>query len=170
MADDTPSGEVPEEFRAHVERPPRDVGRVYNDLGELGDAAFEAAVAGSLETLQEHTAGERGEFAAVLGLEFDDGTLADATLLSVRELGGDRVLHVDGGSAVPDAVVYLPVRPDDCPPGSGTAVEDLDLADYREMVASMVFLRYELMENASDRYDDLVGRPLARGLETYAGE
>jgi len=144
------------------------VATLYNGLQGMEDAAFGEAFADSLARLQRVVATESTELAAVLALSLDGGLVTDATLLSVHVLDGDRVLHTAGDDVTPDAALYVPVRPDDFPPGSGGMVDDLTLPEYREVVASMLFLHYQLAENDPDQFETRYRAPLARGLAAYA--
>ena len=106
------------------------------------------------------------ELAAVLGLTLDGGIVSDARLLSVTEDGG-AVRYAADGTAAPDLAVYLPVRADDFPPGSGAAFADIDMAGFREVVSAMIFLRYQLAEEDPEGLSTHHSEPLARGLLAY---
>lgn len=172
MTEDPPSFgvDLPEDFRALLTTDAERVAALYNGFQGMDAAAFEGAFGESLARLRRVAAVDAPELAAVLGLALDAGTVVDATLLSVRARDDGRVLHAADGTDAPDEVVYLPVRPDDFPPGSDEPVDDLALDDFREVVASMLYVRYQLCEDDPDRYDDLYRQPLARGLAAYAEE
>jgi hypothetical protein len=161
--------DLPADLAALVEADPARIATLYNGLQGMDDPAFEAAFGDSLARLREVVPAESPELAAVVGLALEGGAVADATLLSVHELGGDRVVHTATDDAPVDVAVFVPVRPEDFPPGSGGTVADLDAAAYREVVASMLFLRYRLAEDDSEQLERRYRTPLARGLAAYAG-
>ena len=97
--------------------------------------------------------------------------IAGGDLLSVHEPNPDGSvddLLFTGDAGVPDTVVMLPVRPDDCPPGSGEAASDLSVEGFREILAAMLYKRFDLLQNDLDGYRDSYLRPTVRGLEAYA--
>lgn len=167
--DDGGGGEdLPAELRALVTPEPADVVALYNGLQGLDDDEFRAAFEGTLETLQDVADADMPELATVLGLELEEGTVTEATLLSVHERGGDRVVYTNDDATVPDATVYVPVRADDFPPGSGDALADLGVEDYREVVSAMVFLRHQLYDESPEQLESRYREPLRRGLAAYA--
>lgn len=169
MADDPPSFgvDLPDRFRSLLSADSERFATLYNGLQGMDPTAFEAAFGESLGTLRREAAVDGPQLVGVLGLAIEDGVAVDATLLSIYARDDGRVVHADDSSDVPDAAVYLPIRVEDFPPGSGESVAEVDLETYREVVASMLYLRYELCEDDEDRYDDLYRRPLARGLAAY---
>lgn len=168
---DTPSrDDLPADLADLVEADPERIATLYNGLQGMDDASFEAAFADSLARLRETVPEESPELAAVLGLVLEGGEVTDATLLSIHVLGGDRVVHAAAADVPVDVAVFVPVRPEDFPPGSGRPLSELDLAEYQEVVASMLFLRYRLGEDAPDQLETRYRAPLARGLAAYAGE
>lgn len=141
---------------------------LYNALQDMDGAAAREVFEGSLGTLQAVVDADEPELATVLGLDLDGERVTDATLLSVHVLGGDRVLHAAPDAPVPDAAVYVPVRPEDFPPGSGQTLAELDAEGYHEVVASMVFVRHQLYDESPEALDPRYRRPLRRGLAAYA--
>lgn len=175
MSDGSPPGEPDEpdenltaDLRALTSPGREDVAALYNGLQGMEDEAFRAAFEGSFETLKDVAGAGPPELASVLGLELDGGSVTDATLLSVHVREGDRVVYTDDDADVPDAAVYLPVRPEDFPPGSGEALADLDVDEYREVVSAMVFLRHQLARESPDQLESRYREPLRRGLRAYA--
>ncbi|MFC7228563.1 hypothetical protein N0B31_14210 [Salinirubellus salinus] len=163
--DETPEDGLPPEFESLVRTDTDRLVGLYNGLQGLDDEAFAAAFAGALDTLREVVDPDGGEAAAVLGLTLDGGTVADARVLSVTD--EETVHHAAPGTDAPDVAVYLPVRPDDFPPGSGEAFADIDLEGFREVVAAMIYLRYQLAEEDPEGLASHHGEPLARGLRAY---
>ena len=173
MTDDADTGTgLPAGLQELLQADATATGALYNILQKMEMAAFEDAFADSLETLRSETDVAADELAAVVGLVTDaDGTtVTDARVLSVHSLGEGEVYHTAEGTDTPDHLVYVPIRPEDCPPGTGGSVADLGIEEYREIVASMAFLRHQLLENEPDRYEAIYGERLARGLNAYAHE
>lgn len=185
MTDDPPSFgiDLPARFRRLLSADAERFAALYNALQGMDATEFEAVFGDSLAVLRRAADADAPELVAVLGLGLDGGTVVDASVLSVYSRDDGRVLYAaetpdvpdtgdhtsDETAAIdaPDAAVYVPVRSDDFPPGSDESVADLDVESYREVVASMVYLRYQLSEGDADRYDDLYRRPLAKGLAAY---
>lgn len=162
--------DLPPELRQLVAPDPQEVVALYNGLQGMDDGEFRAAFEGSLERLKDVTDPNVPELATVLGLDLEDGVVTDATLVSVFESGSDRVVFTHDDAVVPDATVYVPVRPDDFPPGSGKELSDLGMDDYRDVVSAMVFLRHQLYDESPDQLDSRYRDPLRRGLRAYAEE
>lgn len=151
------------------------VGGLYNDLQDLGDEAFADRFGASLATLRETLDGTDHEF-VICTLGFDlvsdpEDPVAGAALASVHvpaEDGSvDELLYV--GEAVPTGqFVVLPLRPHDCPPGSGQPASDLSVGEYHEVVSAMVYKGFDLVQNDLDSYTSAYLQPLVRGLEAYA--
>ncbi|MFB6191742.1 MAG: hypothetical protein ABEI11_00290 [Haloarculaceae archaeon] len=144
---------------------------LYNDLQGLSEEAFADRFGRALSTLREVAAGR--PVICVVGFELAAGDDP------VR--GGEVVsIHApDGGGGVGDAVyvadaaptdefVMLPIRPDDCPPGSGEPVEALGVGAFREIVCAMTYKRFDLLQNDLATYRASYLRPLVAGLELYA--
>lgn len=169
-SDDTDDDRLPSELRSLATPETEDVVALYNGLQGMEEEAFRAAFAGSLDELKDAADDVPSELESVLGLELEDGAVTDATLLSVREREGERVLFSNDPDevGVPDAAVYLPVRPDDFPPGSDAELADMDVDAYREVVSAMVFLRYQLARESPDQLDSRYREPLRRGLASFA--
>lgn len=170
MSDTPARDDLPADLANLVEADPERIATLYNGLQGMDDAAFEAAFADSLARLRAVVPDESAELAAVLGLTLERGEVTDATLLSVHVLGGDRVVHAADEDVPVDVAVFVPVRPEDFPPGSGRSLSELDSGEYQEVVASMLFLRYRLAEDDPDQLETRYRSPLARGLAAYAGE
>lgn len=160
--------DLPPELRELVAPDPQDVVVLYNGLQGMDDEEFRAVFEGSLRRLKEVADADGRELATVLGLSLEAGTVTDATLLSVHESGSDRVVFTNDDGAVPDATVYVPVRPEDFPPGSGEALSDLGVDDYRDVVSAMVFLRHQLHDESPEQLESRYRDPLRRGLRAYA--
>lgn len=169
MSDGPPSFgvDLPDRFRELLSGDAERFAALYNGLQGMDSTTFEDVFGESLEDLRRVADVDATELVVVLGLTVDSGTVADAKLLSVSARHDGRVVYAAAGAEKPDAAVYVPVRGEDFPPGSGGSVADVDVAEYREVVASMLYLRYELSEDDPDRYDELYRRPLARGLAAY---
>lgn len=159
---------LPPELRDLVTPDPQDVVALYNALQGMDDDEFRAAFESSLERLKDVTNPDVPELATVLGLDLEDGAVSDTTLVSVHESGSDRVVFTNDDADVPDATVYVPVRPDDFPPGSGEALSDLGMDDYRDVVSAMVFLRHQLYDESPEQLESRYREPLRRGLRAYA--
>lgn len=166
MSDESPSlgVDLPDRFRSVLTADAERFAALYNGLQGMERTAFADAFGDSLETLRQVADVDAPELVVVLGLTVEAGTIVDASLLSVSSRQDGSVLHATEITEPPDAAVYLPVRAGDFPPGSGGSVGDVAIEEYREVVASMLYLRYELSEDDPDRYDDLYRRPLAQGL------
>lgn len=172
------SHDLPDQLRDALGAESRAAGALYNALQDLDGAAFESRFGSAHDDFRAALDGTDATFAiAVLGLAVTEDPadpVGDATLLSVHEPTGDggveRLLFVGPADRTPDTVVALPVRPGDCPPGSGEPASDLSLSGFREIVAAMAFKRFDLLQNDLDAYRDAYVRPTVRGLEAYAGE
>ncbi|WP_255152536.1 hypothetical protein [Halorarius halobius] len=167
--------DLPDPLREALRDETRTVGTLYNALQDMDEEAFADRFGGALVAFREALADTDAEFAiAVLGLhvsEDPNDMLAGADLLSVHEPNDDgsvSTLLFTGEAGVPDTCVMLPVRPDDCPPGSGEPVGDISVEAFREIVAAMLFKRFDLLQNDVDGYRDSYLRPTVRGLEAYA--
>lgn len=170
--------DLPPELRAAVAAETGALAAVYNALQEMSSETFEAVFGASLAALTEAVARVDAPLVVfVLGLTLeDDPTTPDlvvgATLLSghVPDGTGDvaDLVYVTDGSPAPDDVLMLPVRPGDCPPGSGRPAADLDAETYHEVVAAMAHRRFDLLQTDLDGYAASYLRPLVRGLEAYA--
>ena len=165
--DETPTDDAfPDEFESLLGTDPERLVGLYNGMQGMDDDEFGAAFEEALDELRDVVDPEDSEAAAVLGLTLEGGTVADARLLSVHEDGGE-VRYAAPGREVPDVAVYLPVRPDDFPPGSGEAFADIDVEGFREVVSAMLFLRYQLAENDPEALESHYRAPLERGLRAY---
>lgn len=170
--------DLPDQLRDALRAESRAAGALYNALQDLDDAAFETRFGAAHDDFRGALDGTDAAFAiAVLGLAVSDDPgdpVGDAALLSVHEPTGDgsveRLLFAGAADRTPDTVVALPVRPGDCPPGSGERASDLSLAGFREIVAAMAYKRFDLLQNDLDAYRDAYVRPTVRGLEAYARE
>lgn len=173
--------DLPDDLRDACSDDSRSVGALYNTLQSLSDEAFEDRFADSLDTLREvcTDAPDVPLLAVVLGLTVADADAIGAgTLVGEAELVTAHVPGVDGGVADlrycdPDATaldyfLFLPIRPDDCPPGSGTPASELTMTQYREIVSAMCYQRFHLLQNDVEAYTDNYMRPLVRGLEAFA--
>lgn len=170
--------DLPDALRDALRDESRTAGTLYNALQDLDEAAsadrFDAALAAFRSVLSD---ADVDFVIAVVGLEVGttaDDLVADADLLSVHEPSDDgsvrRLLYAGDENAARDTVVMLPVRPGDCPPGSGQRAGALSTAEFREVVAAMTFKRFDLLQNDLDAYRDSYLRPAVRGLEAYAQE
>lgn len=166
--------DLPDDLAAALGDDLRAAGTLYNDLQELSDEAFAARFGDAHEQFRAALDVDAGFVTAVLGLALSEGQplVADATLVSVHEPrsdGGVETLHYTGpAGAATDTFLMLPVRPDDCPPGSKQTASELSLAEFREVVSAMAYKRFDLLENDLDAYRDSYLRPVVRGLEAYA--
>lgn len=171
--------DLPADLRAAVAADTGALAAVYNALQETPTGAFEATFGESLATLRGSVDGVDAPLLVfTLGLDLeDDPTTQDlvvgATLLSGHVPDGTgavaELVHLTGAEVVPDDVLMLPIRPDDCPPDTGQPAADLDADTYHEVVAAMAHRRFELHQNDLDSYASSYLRPLVRGLEAYAG-
>jgi hypothetical protein len=167
--------DLPESLREATRDETRTVGTLYNAVQDLDDATFadrfEPAYAAFREALSDV---DVAFVVAVVGIEISEeptDMIAGGDLLSVHEPNPDGSvddLLFTGDAGVPDTVVMLPVRPDDCPPGSGEAASDLSVEGFREILSAMLYKRFDLLQNDLDGYRDSYLRPTVRGLEAYA--
>jgi hypothetical protein len=164
--DDTPEEDVPEEFRSLLRTDSDRLVGLYNGMQGMDDDEFAAAFEGALETLRDVVGADDPELSAVLGLGLEGGLVGEARLLAVHD-GSDR-RYAAAGDWVPDVAVYLPVRADDFPPGSGAAFADITVEGFREVVSAMIYLRYQLAEEDPEALASHHREPLARGLRAYA--
>lgn len=153
----------------------RTVGTLYNDMQDLDDDAFDGRFAEALEALREAVDADADFVISVLGLAVDPDSpgplVADASLLSVHEPHDDgsvdRLFYTGSADGAADTFVMLPIRPDDCPPGSDQLAAELSLAEFRDIVSAMVYQRFDFLQNDLDSYRDSYLRPTVRGLEAY---
>ncbi|WP_435195927.1 hypothetical protein [Natronomonas sp. EA1] len=173
--------DLPDDLRDACSDDSRSIGALYNTLQSLSDEQFAARFEDSLDTVREvcAEAPDIPLLAVVLGL-----TVADAESIEDGPLVGDAAVitahipGVDGGVADlrycdPDATaldyfLFLPLRPEDCPPGTGEPASDLSMEEYREIVSAMCYQRFNLLQNDVDAYTENYMRPLVRGLEAFA--
>ncbi|MFC7176133.1 hypothetical protein [Halosegnis marinus] len=154
----------------------RTVGTLYNDMQDLSEAAFAERFAGAHGTVTDVLDTDAEFVVAVLGLAVDpdpEGPLvAGADVVVVHEPNDDgsvrELLYTADADAATDTFVMLPLRPGDCPPGSGRSATELTLAEFREIVGAMTYKRFDLLQNDTDAYRDSYLRPAVRGLEAYA--
>lgn len=164
--DETPEADVPEEFRSLLRTDSDRLVGLYNGMQGMDDDAFAAAFERALETLRDVVGPDDPELSAVLGLGLDGGLVDEARLLAVHD--GETTRHAAAGDWVPDVAVYLPVRADDFPPGSGESFADITVDGFREVVSAMIYLRYQLAEESPEALANHHREPLARGLRAYA--
>lgn len=151
------------------------VGTLYNDLQDLDDEAFEARFAEPLDALRTAVETDADFVIAVLGLAVDveppEPLVTGASLLSVHEPNDDgsvdRLLYTGPADGAGDTFVMLPLRPDDCPPGTNQRAAALSVDEFREIVSAMTYQRFDLLQNDLDSYRDSYLRPAVRGLEAY---
>ncbi len=166
--------DLPDELAVILADDLRTAGTLYNSLQDLDDAAFADRFDKAHEQFCAALDIDADFVIVVLGLALSEREpLVDgAALLSVHEPQGDGgvdTLHHTGSAAASiDTVLMLPVRPEDCPPGSNSAASDLSLAEFREVVSAMAYKRFDLLQNDLDSYRDSYLRPVVRGLEAYA--
>lgn len=153
----------------------RTAGTLYNELQDLTPDEFAARFAEPLETLREVVDVDAPLVIAVIGLAIavdESPFIADAALLSAhepRDDGGiERLLHAADATDSTDTFVMLPIRPGDCPPGTGRSATQLTPETFHEIVSAMAYKRFDLLENDLDAYRDSYLRPTVRGLEAYA--
>lgn len=151
------------------------VGGLYNDLQELDDEAFADRFGDSLATLRATLEGTDLPFVVcTLGFELradPEDPVVGAAVASIHAPhdDGDVDELLYAGTDVPaDQFVMLPIRPGDCPPGSGQPASDLAVGQYREVVSAMVYKGFDLLQNDLDSYATSYLRPMVRGLEAYA--
>lgn len=152
------------------------VGTLYNDIQDLSDEAFAERFADAHAALTAALDTDAEFIVAVLGLAVDvspEGPLvAGADLVVAHEPNDDgsvkELLYTAGADAATDTFVMLPLRPANCPPGSGRPATDLSLAEFREIASAMTYKRFDLLQNDMDAYRDSYLRPAVRGLEAYA--
>lgn len=152
----------------------RTVGTLYNDIQDLSEDAFASRFSDALDDLRVAVETDAEFVVAVLGfgVAADTPLVARADLVSVHEPNDDgtvkRLLFTGSEDAATDTFVMLPLRPADCPPGSGRPASELSLDEFREIVSAMTFKRFDLLENDLDAYRDAYLRPAVRGVEAYA--
>lgn len=167
--------DLPDALREAVRDETRTVGTLYNAVQDLDDAAFAERFGPAHTAFCDALADTDADFViCVVGIDVsEDPTdmIAGGDLLSVHEPNDDGSvadLLFTGDAGAPDTVVMLPVRPADCPPGSGEAAGDLSVDDFREVLSAMLYKRFDLLQNDLDGYRDSYLRPTVRGLEAYA--
>ena len=167
--------DLPEPLREATRDETRTVGTLYNAVQDLDDETFADRFHTAFTAFTDALSGVDAAFVvAVVGIDLsEDPTdlIAGGNLLSVHapqpDGSVDELLYT-GDAEVPDTVVMLPVRPADCPPGSGEAASDLSVEAFREVLAAMLYKRFDLLQNDLDGYRDSYLRPTVRGLEAYA--
>lgn len=170
--------DLPDDLRAAVADETETLAALYNDLQDLSGEAFEARFGDSLADIRAVARDADADLVLfVVGLSVGDrveetGDLVDGAALVTghvpRSDGGvTDLLYRDPDAEALDYFVLLPVRPEDCPPGSGQAAADLDPDTYREVVSAMLYRRFDLLQNDPDRYAASYVRPLVRGLEAF---
>lgn len=167
--------DLPESLREATRDETRTVGTLYNAIQDLDDEAFAERFDAAYTAFTEALAGADAEFVVcVVGIEVSEDPadmIAGGDLLSVHAPNPDGSvadLLFTGDAGVPDTVVMLPVRPADCPPGSGEAASDLSVGGFREVLSAMLYKRFDLLQNDLEGYRDSYLRPAVRGLEAYA--
>ncbi|RNJ25740.1 hypothetical protein [Halosegnis longus] len=152
----------------------RSVGTLYNELQDLSGEAFRDRFDDAFGRLTEAVPADAEFVVVVLGLEVDTETdpfVTDAGVVAVHEPNPDGsvgTLHFVADDAPTDTFVMLPIRPADCPPGSGRPVSQLTVEEFRDIVSAMVYKRFDLLDSDIDAYRDSYLRPLVRGVEAYA--
>lgn len=152
----------------------RSVGTLYNELQDLSGEAFRDRFDDAFGRLTEAVPADAEFVVVVLGLEVDTETdpfVTDAGVVAVHEPNPDGsvgTLHFVADDAPTDTFVMLPIRPADCPPGSGRSVSQLTAEEFRDIVSAMVYKRFDLLDSDIDAYRDSYLRPLVRGVEAYA--
>lgn len=167
--------ELPDDLRAALADETASLVALYNGLQDLDDETFTERFAGALATFRDVLNGREEFVACVVGLELREAggerEVLDAAIVSVHvpnEDGSvDELLHVTDNPPE-DEFLLLPVHADDCPPGTGSAASDVDVATFREVVAAMTYQRFDLLQNDLDSYRTSYLRPLVRGLEAYS--
>ncbi|WP_255197381.1 hypothetical protein [Halorarius litoreus] len=167
--------DLPDALREAVRDETRSLGTLYNAVQDLDDATFAERFESAHAAFTDALTGTDADFViAVVGIEVsEDPTdmIASGALLSVHEPNDDgsvKDLLFTGDAGIPDTVVMLPIRPADCPPDSGEQASDLSMSGFREVLAAMVYMRFNLLQNDLDAYRDSYLRPTVRGLEAYA--
>ncbi|MFB6118152.1 hypothetical protein [Halosegnis sp.] len=168
--------DLPEELADALADDARTAGTLYNELQDLSDEGFATRFEAPLAALREAVDGVDAPLViAVVGLavDVDEGPLvADAALVSAHEPqpdgGIERLLYTADETTAVDTFLMLPLRPTDCPPGSGQPASALSLSAFREVVSAMAYKRFDLLNEDIDAYCDSYLRPLVRGLEAYA--
>lgn len=170
--------DLPGDLRDGVADETETLATLYNDLQDLPESAFDRRFSGSLANLRDAVADVDADLVLfVLGLSVGDDyaetgrLVADADLLTGHVPDGegrvDDLVYCDPDAGALDYFVLLPIRPEDCPPGSGQSAADLSIDEYYEIVAAMVHRRFDLLQNDPDRYAASYVRPLVRGLEAF---
>lgn len=167
--------DLPEPLREATRDETRTVGTLYNAMQDLADDAFAERFDPAYAAFTEALSGVDAEFVVgVVGIEISEdpeNMIAGGNLLSVHAPNPDGSvadLLFTGDADPPDTVVMLPVRPADCPPGSGEAASGLSVDEFREVLSAMLYKRFDLLQNDLDGYRDSYLRPTVRGLEAYA--
>ena len=167
--------DLPDALREATRDETRTVGTLYNAVQDLDDEAFAEGFESAYAAFTGALEGVDAEFVVcVVGLSISEDPselVVGGDLLSVHAPNPDGSvdeLLFTGDAGVPDTVVMLPVRPADCPPGSGAAASDLSLGGFREVLSAMLYKRFDLLQNDLDGYRDSYLRPTVRGLEAYA--
>jgi hypothetical protein len=145
---------------------------LYNDLQDLSAETFAERFAPALSTLRTAAAGS-APVVCVVGVELapGDDPVRRGEVVSVHvpgSEGGAGDARYVAAAAPTDEFVMLPIRPDDCPPGSGGPASELSVEAFREIVSAMTYKRFELLQNDLGTYRESYLRPLVAGLELYA--
>lgn len=167
--------DLPDALREATRDETRTVGTLYNAVQSLDDDAFADRFDPAYTAFTDALSGVDAEFVVcVVGVELSgdpEDVIAGGALLSVHAPNPDGSvadLFFTGDASVPDTVVMLPVRPADCPPGSGEAASDLAVDGFHEVFSAMLYKRFDLLQNDLEGYRDSYLRPTVRGLEAYA--
>jgi hypothetical protein len=152
----------------------RSVGTLYNELQDLTEAQFRDRFGDAFARFTEAVPADAEFVIVVLGVGVNtdaDPFVTDAGVVAVHEPNPDgsvETLHFVAEAAPTDTFVMLPIRPGDCPPGSGRPVSGLTDEEFREIVSAMVYKRFDLLDSDIDAYRDSYLRPLVRGVEAFA--
>lgn len=162
--------DLPPDLRDAVADDTASLAALYNGLQDLDDTAFSERFGPALSTFREVLDGREGPVSCVLGLAVEETAgereVTDAALAVARVPDADAPVYVGDGPE--EEFLLLPVRADDCPPGSGRPASEIDAPEFREVVSAMAYKRFDLLQNDLDAYREAYLRPLVRGLEAYA--
>lgn len=182
MSDSTPNikHSVPEEHRSKAEESTKILTALYNELNDMSIERFEKNFASTLEDIHSYsdTYPDANLLFFVLGAtiaaedDLEDGNLIGHTSTKfVFELGDEE--FIDHYHHTPDTIddtdyfFLVTIRPQDCPPGTGTPATDITLEEYHDIMATALYKRFELFQNDMERYKKICLQPILTPLEDY---
>jgi hypothetical protein len=164
--------DLPSDLRDALADDTASLAGLYNDLQGLSGEAFADRFGRALATLRETAAGTEPVI-CVVGVELatGDDPVRRGEVVSVHvpgPEGGVGEARYVAEAAPTDEFVMLPIRPDDCPPGSGEPASELSVDAFQEIVSAMTYSRFDLLQNDLATYRRSYLRPLVTGVELYA--